>query len=49
MALKFHYDEEDDIFTLYEDKYPPVETIEFSDFFWVTKIFCFRFGGAKSL
>jgi uncharacterized protein YuzE len=31
MTIKFNYDDEDDIFTIYNDEYPPVETIEFSD------------------
>ncbi len=32
MALKFYYDEKDDIFTIYDSETPPTETIEFSDF-----------------
>jgi uncharacterized protein YuzE len=32
MAIKIHYDEEDDIFTIYDNKYKPSETIEFSEF-----------------
>lgn len=32
MAIKIHYDEEDDIFTLYDSEYQPSETIEFSEF-----------------
>lgn len=32
MALKFHYDEEDDVFTIYDSENAPTETIEFSEF-----------------
>ena len=32
MAIKIHYDEEDDIFTVYDDENQPSETIEFSEF-----------------
>jgi len=32
MALKIHYDEEDDVFTIYDDEHKPSETIEFSEF-----------------
>lgn len=30
--IKIHYDEEDDIFTIYDSEYKPTETIEFSEF-----------------
>ena len=32
MAIKIHYDEEDDIFTVYDSEHKPSETIEFSEF-----------------
>jgi len=32
MAIKVHYDEEDDIFTVYNDEHKPSETIEFSEY-----------------
>ena len=32
MAIKMHYDSEDDIFTIYDDEHKPSETIEFSEF-----------------
>lgn len=32
MAIKVHYDEEDDIFTIYDSENKPSETIEFSEF-----------------
>ena len=32
MAIKIHYSEEDDVFTIYNDEYKPSETIEFSEF-----------------
>lgn len=32
MAIKIHYDAEDDIFTLYDSNHKPSETIEFSEF-----------------
>lgn len=32
MALKFHYDVEDDVFTIYDNRNKPSETIEFSEF-----------------
>ena len=32
MAIKIHYSEEDDIFTIYDNKRKPSETIEFSEF-----------------
>lgn len=32
MAIKINYDEEDDIFTIYDDTRRPSETIEFSEF-----------------
>lgn len=32
MAIKIHYDEEDDIFTIYDSEHKPSETIEFSEF-----------------
>jgi len=32
MAIKVHYDEEDDIFTVYDNEHKPSETIEFSEF-----------------
>ncbi len=32
MAIKIHYNEEDDVFTIYDDKHKPTETIEFSEF-----------------
>jgi len=32
MAIKIHYDEEDDIFTIYDSEHKPYETIEFSEF-----------------
>ncbi len=32
MAIKIHYDYEDDIFTLYNSENKPSETIEFSEF-----------------
>lgn len=31
MAIKIHYDEEDDIFTVYNNELKPSETIEFSE------------------
>src|SRR3989344_1475385 len=32
MALKYEYDDEDDIFTIYDNENRPSETIEFSEF-----------------
>ncbi len=32
MAIKIHYNEEDDIFSIYDDEHKPSETIEFSEF-----------------
>jgi len=32
MALKFHYNKKDDVFTVYDSKNAPTETIEFSEF-----------------
>ncbi len=32
MAIKIHYDDEDDIFTIYDSEHKPFETIEFSEF-----------------
>ena len=32
MAMKIHYNEEDDVFTIYDDEHKPAETIEFSEF-----------------
>ncbi len=32
MAMKIHYNEEDDIFTIYNNEHKPSETIEFSEF-----------------
>jgi uncharacterized protein YuzE len=32
MVIKIHYNEEDDVFTTYDDEHKPVETIEFSEF-----------------
>jgi len=32
MAIKIHYSEEDDVFTIYDDAHKPSETIEFSEF-----------------
>ena len=32
MAIKFHYDSEDDILTIYDSENSPKETIEFSEF-----------------
>lgn len=32
MGIKVHYDKEDDIFTVYDNKHKPSETIEFSEF-----------------
>ena len=32
MAIKIHYSEEDDIFTIYDNEHKPSETIEFSEF-----------------
>ena len=32
MTLKIHYDEDDDIFTVYDSELKPSETIEFSEF-----------------
>ncbi|HPD82066.1 MAG TPA: DUF2283 domain-containing protein [Candidatus Pacearchaeota archaeon] len=32
MAIKIHYDRQDDIFTIYNSEYKPSETIEFSEF-----------------
>lgn len=32
MAIKIHYDEKDDIFTVYDSEHNPSETIEFSEF-----------------
>ena len=32
MGIKIHYNEEDDIFTIYDDEHKPSETIEFSEF-----------------
>jgi len=32
MAIKIHYDEEDDVFTIYDEEHKPSETIEFSEF-----------------
>ena len=32
MAIKIHYNEEDDVFTIYDNEHKPSETIEFSEF-----------------
>lgn len=32
MTIKTHYDGEDDVFTIYDSKHKPSETIEFSEF-----------------
>ncbi len=32
MAIKFHYDAPDDVFTIWDDEHRPSETIEFSEF-----------------
>ena len=32
MGIKIHYNEKDDIFTIYDDEHKPSETIEFSEF-----------------
>ncbi len=32
MAIKIHYSEEDDVFTIYDNEHQPSETIEFSEF-----------------
>jgi len=32
MGIKIHYNEEDDIFTIYDNEHKPNETIEFSEF-----------------
>ncbi len=32
MTIKIHYDNEDDIFTIYDNEHKPSETIEFSEF-----------------
>jgi uncharacterized protein YuzE len=32
MTIKIHYNEEDDVFTIYDNEYKPSETIEFSEF-----------------
>jgi len=32
LAIKIHYDKEDDIFTVYDNEHKPSETIEFSEF-----------------
>lgn len=32
MAIKIHYSEEDDVFTIYDNEHKPYETIEFSEF-----------------
>ena len=32
MAIKIHYDEKDDVFTIYDNEHKPSETIEFSEF-----------------
>ena len=32
MAIKFYYDEEDDILSIYDSLNPPKETVEFSEF-----------------
>ena len=32
MAIKIHYNEEDDVFTIYDSEHRPFETIEFSEF-----------------
>jgi uncharacterized protein YuzE len=32
MGIKIHYDNQEDIFTLYDNEHPPSETIEFSEF-----------------
>src|SRR3989344_1228454 len=32
MAIKIHYDDEDDIFTVYDSEHKPSETVEFSEF-----------------
>lgn len=32
MAIKTHYDDEDDVFTIYDSEQKPFETIEFSEF-----------------
>ena len=32
MVIKIHYDDEDDVFTIYDNEHQPSETIEFSEF-----------------
>ena len=32
MAIRVHYSEEDDVFTIYDNEHKPSETIEFSEF-----------------
>jgi len=32
MAIKIHYNDEDDIFTVYDNEHKPSETVEFSEF-----------------
>jgi len=32
MTVKIHYNEEDDVFTIYDNEHKPSETIEFSEF-----------------
>src|SRR3989338_11365585 len=32
MAIKIHYDEKDDVFSIYDNEHKPSETIEFSEF-----------------
>lgn len=32
MAIKIHYNEQDDVFTIYDSEHQPLETIEFSEF-----------------
>jgi len=32
MVIKIHYNEEDDVFTIYDNEHKPSETVEFSEF-----------------
>ena len=32
MGIKIYYDEEDDVFSVYDDEHKPSETVEFSEF-----------------
>jgi len=32
MTIKIHYNEEDDVFTIYDNEHKPSETVEFSEF-----------------